>query len=269
MKFTKGILPILFLLILIHCKSKEHNRDKLTNDVYKKSWKQLFNGKDLDNWVVKINKHELGNNFKNTFGVENGLLKVSYDGYDNFSNQFGHLFYKTPFTNYKLRLAYRFMGEQAIGGEAWAAKNSGVMIHSQSPESMLVDQAFPLSLEVQLLGGVVANELRPTGNLCTPATMVSMKDTLVTKHCINSSSDTYYGEEWVYLEITVTKEKIIHKINGKTVISYATPVIGGQFLSSTSKEIQLQEGKALEGGYISLQSESHPIAFKNIEILEL
>lgn len=136
------------------------------------SWQKLFNGKNLDNWIVKIKGHELYDNFKNTFRVENGVLKVSYDGYDNFDNRFGHLFYKTPFTNYKLKLQYRFLGNQAKGGKSWATKNSGIMIYCQAPETMLLKQAFPLSLEVQLLGGIHFDEPRPSGNLCTPATNV-------------------------------------------------------------------------------------------------
>jgi hypothetical protein len=158
---------------------------------------------------------------------------------------------------------------QTKGGEAWATKNSGIMIHSQAPESMLLNQAFPLSLEVQLLGGITPNTPRSTGNLCTPATNVSIDNITVTNHCINANSQTYYGEEWVALEIIVTAENIIHKINGNTVITYSNPTIGGQFLSATSKETQLKNGQLLKEGYISLQSESHPIEFKNIELLEL
>ena len=265
MKQLGSFLIILSLFINCDIRKKENQKSKAT----KASWQQLFNGKDLNDWVVKINGHKLHDNFKNTFRVEKGILKVSYDGYENFENKFGLLTYKTPFSNYKFRLQYRFTGTQIKGGEAWAIKNSGVMIHSQAPESMLLDQAFPLSLEVQLLGGITPNTPRPTGNLCTPATHVSIDNVLVTNHCINANSETYYGEEWVALEIIVTKEKITHKINGKSVITYTNPSIGGDFLDSTSKEIQAKDGQSLKGGYISLQSESHPIEFKNIEILEL
>jgi len=265
MKELSSFFIILCLFINCDLKKKE-NKNK---NPIEASWQQLFNGKDLDNWIVKINGHKLNDNFKNTFRVENGILKVSYGGYENFENRFGLLTYKTPFSNYKLRLEYRFTGSQTKGGEAWARKNSGVMIHSQAPKSMLLNQAFPLSLEVQLLGGITSDTPRPTGNLCTPATHVYINDALVTNHCINANSETYYGEEWVALEIIVTKEKITHKINGKTTITYTNPTIGGQFLDGTSKETQLKDGQALTSGYISLQSESHPIEFKNIEILEL
>jgi hypothetical protein len=264
MKQTGSIFIILLLFISCDLKKKEYQKSKLVEA----SWRQLFNGKDLEDWIVKINGHKLHDNFKNTFRVVNGILKVSYDGYADFENRFGLLTYKTPFSNYKFRLQYRFIGNQTKGGEAWATKNSGVMIYSQAPESMLLNQAFPLSLEVQLLGGITENIPRPRGNLCTPATHVFINNILVTEHYIDANSETYYGEEWVALEIIVTKENIVHKINGKTVITYKNLIIGGQFLEATSKEIQLKDGQALTSGYISLQSESHPIEFKNIEILE-
>src|SRR5688572_27185402 len=134
-------------------------------------WRQLFNGKDLDGWTPKITGHAWKENFGNTFRVENGVLKVSYDQYRDFANQFGHLFYKEPFSNYRLRIEYRFVGEQVMGGPDWAIRNSGVMIHCQKPETMDRDQKFPVSIEVQLLGGKGSGE-RPTANLCTPGTHV-------------------------------------------------------------------------------------------------
>lgn len=257
---SKIISLILVFTLVISCKN-----DAKINE----NWIQIFNGKNLDGWLVKINGYELNDNYKNTFRVENGAIKVSYDGYENFTDQFGHLFYKTPFSNYKLRLEYRFVGEQAAGGQSWATKNSGIMIHSQSPESMLVKQSFPLSLEFQLLGGINKNEPRPSGNLCTPATHVVMEGKLITEHCITANCKTYYGEEWITAEVIVNNDSITHYIDGQPVISYSNPTIGGQFLDTTSESIQSKNGQPLTSGYISLQSESHPIEFKNIELLEL
>ena len=257
---SKIISLILVFTLVISCKN-----DAKINE----NWIQIFNGKNLDGWLVKINGYELNDNYKNTFRVENGAIKVSYDGYENFTDQFGHLFYKTPFSNYKLRLEYRFVGEQVAGGQSWATKNSGIMIHSQSPESMLVKQSFPLSLEFQLLGGINKNEPRPSGNLCTPATHVVMEGKLITEHCITANCKTYYGEEWITAEVIVNNDSITHYIDGQPVISYSNPTIGGQFLDTTSESIQSKNGQPLTSGYISLQSESHPIEFKNIELLEL
>ena len=46
-----------------------------------REWIQLFNGKTLDGWDVKISGHDLNDNFGNTFRVENGLLETAYDAY--------------------------------------------------------------------------------------------------------------------------------------------------------------------------------------------
>ena len=271
MKFFLKISALIVLSIVFSCQKNQQQNNKNDKSVFvsKKQWKSLFNGNNLEGWIPKINGYALNNNYKNTFRAEDGVLKVSYNNYDTFTDQFGHLFYKTPFTYYKLRLQYRFVGKQVAGGQPWAAKNSGIMIHCQSPESMLIKQGFPISLEAQLLGGVDKAEPRPSGNLCTPGTHVEMDGKLITDHCITAKSKTFYGDEWITAEVTVNKDSITHYINGNAVISYKKPTIGGEFLDTTSKEIQAKDGQPLTGGYISLQSESHPIEFKNIEILEL
>ena len=181
-------------------------------------WMSLFNGKDLEGWVPKIRYHELGDNYLNTFRVEDGLLTVSYDGYEKFKNTFGHLIYKTPFSNYRIRLQYRFVGDQAKGGAGWAFKNSGIMVHGQSPESMAKDQEFPVSIEVQLLGGGGKRD-RSTANMCSPGTHIVMAGKLKKTHCINSDSKTFHDEQWVTAEVEVLGNKSIkHFINGELVM---------------------------------------------------
>ena len=262
MNFSNIIIGILSVFLLTNCKVKEEVRYKVSEE---NQWIQLFNGKDLNDWVVKIKGYPLNENYNNTFRVVNGLLQVSYDQYDNFNKTYGHIFYKNPFSSYKLKLQYRFIGNQANGGEGWAEKNSGIMVHSQLPNSIELNQDFPVSIEVQLLGGLNEGDKRPTGNLCTPGTHVEMDGKLFTNHCINSSSKTFYGEQWVNLEILVIKDSIItHKINGKEVLTYSKPQIGGEY-----NTLEKRRGEYLKEGYISLQSESHPIEFRNIKLLEL
>lgn len=233
----------------------------------KAEWIPLFNGKNLDGWEVKIRGYELGENYGNTFRVEDGLLKVSYDQYDAFDGKFGHLFYHKPFSNYVLRLEYRFTGEQAKGGPGWAIRNSGVMIHGESPRTMGKDQDFPASIEVQLLGGGGSGE-RSTVNLCTPGTNVVMDDKLITQHCNNSKSKTYHGDQWVTVEIEVHGNKVIkHIIDGKTVLEYHQPQLDER--DPHARELAAKQGKQLSGGTISLQSESHPVEFRKVELREL
>ena len=234
----------------------------------KPKWKKLFNGKDLNDWKIKISRHELGNNYNNTFRVEDGLLRVVYENYGDFKMQYGHIFYKQPFHSYILNVEYRFVGEQVTGGEGWAWRNSGLMLHCQDPETMNLDQKFPISIEVQLLGGNGTAE-RPTANLCTPGTHVKIKDTLFTTHCINSGSKTYHGDQWVKVQIIVLGDSLFrHIVDNNVVLEYTAARIGGGPADDYDSLVK-KDGMPLSSGYIALQSESHPVEFRKVEIFDL
>jgi len=233
----------------------------------KSGWISLFNGKDLEGWKVKIAGHELNDNYKNTFRVENGILKVSYDQYDKFDGKFGHLFYKDKFSHYILRVEYRFVGDQTPGAPGWAFRNNGIMVHCQSPETMTKDQSFPVSIEVQLLGGDGKNE-RSTGNLCTPGTHVVMDGKLITPHVIGSRSKTYHGDQWVTITVEVRGNSTIkHIMNGETVLEYQKPQLDEN--DPDAKKLIKNGDKMLHEGYIALQAESHPTEFRKVEMLPL
>ena len=230
-------------------------------------WVQLFNGKDLTGWQVKIKNHELGDNFGETFRVEDGVLRVSYDAYEKFDNRFGHLFYEEEFSHYRMRVEYRFVGKQVPGGPGWARRNSGVMLHGQTAASMRKDQSFPVSIEVQLLGGFGSGD-RPTANLCTPGTHVVMKSDLFKPHCLNSASKTYHGDQWVTVEIEVRGNQVIrHVVDGTAVLEYTNPQLDP---GDADAQRLIKDGDPLlSSGTISLQSESHPIEFRKVELLDL
>jgi hypothetical protein len=230
-------------------------------------WISLFNGKDLDGWTVKIKGHEPGDNYGDTFRVEGGVLKVGYDQYADFGGKFGHIFYKDKFSHYVLRVEYRFVGDQCRGGPGWALRNSGAMIHSQSAASMGKDQNFPVSIEVQFLGGDGKAD-RPTGNLCTPGTHVVMGGQLITRHCTNSRSKTFHGDQWVTAEVEVRGNATIkHKVNGETVLEYEKPQLDDN--DADARPLIEKGGKMLSEGYIALQAESHPVEFRKVELLPL
>jgi len=236
-------------------------------DKAEETWVSLFNGKNLDGWTPKIKGHEAGDNYGNTFRVEDGILKVCYDKYDNFGGKFGHLFYKDAFSNYRLRVEYRFVGDQVTGGPGWAFRNSGIMIHGQTPESMGKDQNFPVSIEVQTLGGKGTGE-RSTANLCTPGTHVVMDGELIKRHCTSSKSKTYHGDQWVTLEIEAHGNGVIkHIIDGETVLEYTQAQLDEN--DKDAKKLVKDGNTMLQGGTISLQSESHPVEYRKVEILVL
>jgi len=228
-------------------------------------WTELFNGKNLDNWTIKFTGFDLGVNYRDTFTVKEGLLVVSYDNWPDFNNEFGHMFYDAEFSNYNLRVEYRFVDEQVTDGPEWAFRNNGVMLHSQDPTSMTLAQEFPVSIEAQMLGGN-GTDPRPTGNVCTPGTNMVMAGELITRHCTNSSSETLHGDQWVTMVMEVRgSESIKQIVNGTLALEYQNIQLDPQ---DKDAQALLERGAPLmlDKGYIAIQAESHPIEFRKIEI---
>jgi hypothetical protein len=255
-KISSLLIAVLAMIFLLGCGSQKSKEGE---------WIQLFNGKDLEGWTPKVRGFELGVNFNNTFRVEEGLLKVRYDEYEDFDNRFAHLFYKDEFSHYIIRVEYRFVGNQVPGAPGWAFRNNGIMIHGQSAESMEVEQNFPTSIEVQLLGGDGA-ATRSTANLCTPGTNVVFDGNLHLDHCKNSTSDTFHGDQWVTVEIEVHGGEVIrHFVNGVQVMEYNQPQLDERD-GTYAKLLPASGDKILHKGTISLQGESHPTDFRKIEL---
>ncbi|HEY4653325.1 MAG TPA: DUF1080 domain-containing protein [Cyclobacteriaceae bacterium] len=232
-------------------------------------WVKLFNGRDLNDWIVKIHHHDAGTNFGNTFRVEDGVIKVRYDQYGDFNDQFGHLYYKEPFSHFHLIVEYRFAGELQPGAPDYTLLNSGVMFHSQDPRTMPKEQNWPISVEMQFLASLGDGNPRPTGNMCSPGTDIVYEGELYDGHCLNSTSGTFERDAWVRAELVVLGDSLItHMINGDTVLQYSKPTMGGGVVQGYDSAIW-QPGKALKSGYIALQSEGQPIDFRRVELRNL
>lgn len=258
-----NFLPPYFLsilLILVHFTSFGQVDNNETSE-----WISLFNGKNLDGWTVKIAGQPINNNLYDTFYAEDGILKVSYDGYEKFDMQFGHIFTNIAYSHYIFRVDYKIFGTGMADAPHWTNLNSGVMLHAQSPQSMRIKQGFPVSLEGQFLAeGATAGT--QTANAVTPGTHIEIDGKLTTEHIINSSSKLYPLETWVTFEAEVHgNELIIHRVNGEEVIRYTHPQ-----LDDTDKDairlLAAGTNKNLNQGFIALQAEGQPIWFKNIQI---
>lgn len=231
-------------------------------------WERIFNGQDLTGWQVKLTGHAVGDNYGETFRVQDGKLVVAYDAYETFDNTFGHIFFQEKLSHYRLRLAYRFVGEQVAGAPDWAYRNSGIKFHAPAPEKLPLDQTLLVAIEAQLLGGN-GTDPRPTANVCTAGTHIEMDGQLITQHCTESRSATYHGDQWVQVEIEVRGHAlVIHRVNGEEVLRYENPQLDDtdafarQLMASGTPRL-------LESGYIALQAESHPVEFRDIELLRL
>jgi hypothetical protein len=236
-----------------------------------KGWKPIFDGKTLNGWTPKIRGFPLGENWRDTFTVRDGVLRVSYEHYDKFGERFGHLFYKTPFKAYRLRLEYRFLGETPADTPAWAVANNGVMVFAQDPKTMALDASFPVSVEAQILGPA-GSAPRTNGNMCSPGTNVVMDGKLVSQHCINSKTPAPPNGQWQTFEVEVTPSgEVIERLNGAETIRFSQVQLDPTGNMADSKPLIAAAGGrlALTGGYIALQSEGAPIEFRDIRIKEL
>jgi len=255
----------LCIVLFSQCKTIEVASSNKHSD-----WEPLFNGKDIKGWTIKIHHYDVGNNYANTFRVEDGVLKVRYDKYEgDFNERYGHLYYDTPYSYYHLIIEYRFVGDLHPGAPDYTLLNSGVMYHSQNPRTMLKEQDWPISVEMQFLGGIEEGKTRPTGNMCSPGTDIVYNGVIDPNHCVKSTSKTYYGDEWVKAELIVRGDSLItHIINGKKVLEYSKPQIGGGIVNRYDPQLKI-DGKLLNSGFIALQSEGQPIDFRNVVLKNL
>ena len=233
-------------------------------------WISLFNGKDLTGWTIKIAKHPLGENYADTFRIEDGILKVNYDGYGKFDQQYGHLFTNVAYSHYIVRLEYRFTGAMMADAPKYVNLNSGVMLHAQPPQSMRLDQGFPCSLEMQFLADEGKGP-RSTCNLCTPGTHVEMGGKLITQHIVKSSAPSFPADEWVRVEAEVHgNEQIIHRVNGVEVLRYQRPQLDPTCkIAPASDLVEVGSNLMLSYGHIALQAEGQPVWFRKIELMSL
>lgn len=238
----------------------------------KDAWRSIFNGRNLDGWAPKVNHRPAGENWRNTFVVKGGTLRVSYAEYGgHFTDEYAHLIYKKPLSSYRLRLEYRFLGPATPGAQAWADRNSGVMLHGQAPQEMALDQPYPVSVEAQLLGGGPGETHRPTGNVCTPGTTVSIDGQPMKAHCRDSTSPTFHDGEWVRFEVEVHGGRLVRQyVNGQLVMEYGDLHLDPtEFKRFANIDPGDRKPEALASGYISLQGESSPVEFRHIELMEL
>ncbi len=229
-------------------------------------WISLFNGKNLDGWQMKIAGNPLGANFGNTFRVADGILSIRYDEYGNFNNRFGALYFNKKLTNYRLRVEYRFVGETTPGAPSWGYRDGGIQYHGQDPATMALEQQFPVCLEYNLHGGN-GKEERPTGEICTPGTKVEIGGSPNAAFCTPPVvKRTFHGDQWVRAEIEVRDGTITHFVNGEQIMQFSNPRYDSAH--AVGKTLIVGGNDQVRSGFISLQSNSHPMDFRKVELME-
>ncbi len=256
------LLLIVMPFLLQSCVSKKVSVEQRDT----KKWVSLFNGKNLDNWKPKIAGYKLGENFGNTFRVENGILSTRYDKYDSFNNRFGALYYDKKFTNYRLKVEYRFVGSLTPGAPSWGFRDGGIQYYCQSPATVGLDQPFPVCLEYNLHGGN-GKEERPTGEICVSGMFVEINAKRNESNCTPPTvKRTFHGDQWVTAEIDIHDGKITHFVNGEQIIQFENPTFDSTH--PVAKNFIIGGSDVVKEGYISLQSNSHPMDFRRVEIME-
>lgn len=256
------------LIFITACGDRPDQQAINDTETEKKEWIYLFNGENLEGWDYKLAGYELNEDPFNTLRVEDGLLRVSYDEYERWGGELGHFFYHEPFSHYHIVVEYRFIGDQPADGPDWGFRNNGIMMHSQSAESMTLEQLLPISFEMQLLGGDGVNE-RPNGNLYLPGTQVILDGELTDQDYYASGSRTFHGDDWVRAEAIVLGDSLIqHILDGEVVMEYSKPRMGGSGPDFYDPDVK-EYGKPLTSGYIAFQMETHPTDFRTIKLLPL
>lgn len=260
MKLSKLFFSLLVLL-LFSCVGN----NSITNTNTQK-WESLFNGKNLDGWQIKIAGYPLGENHNNTFRVEDGVLSTRYNEYDSFRSKFGALYFNKKYTNYRLKVEYRFVGQLTPGAPTWGLRDGGIQYHCQPPATVGLTQSFPVCLEYNLHGGNGKDD-RPVGEICVSGMSVEVDGKKNTSNCTPATiKRTFHGDQWVTAEIDVRDSLIVHYVNGEEILRYKNPkydpvhAVGKTFIVSGDDKVR--------SGFISMQSNSHPMDFRKVEIME-
>ncbi|SFB25630.1 3-keto-disaccharide hydrolase [Algoriphagus aquimarinus] len=266
--FRKILVASILGTALISCSAEK--KETQVAEQPKAEWIDMFNGENLEDWTAKIYHHESGDNYQNTFRVVDGTIEVNYDDYnEGFNDRYGHLFYKKPFSSFHMTWEYRFTEQWLEDAASYTYRNSGVMFHSQAPETILKEQDWPISVEWQMLAEEKEGVPRPTGNMCSPGTDVFFEGKKDPRHCINSTSPTFKWDEWVKADLIVYGDSlVVHLVNDVKVLEYTLPQIGGGVANGFDPKYK-EDGKLLKEGYIGLQSEGQGVIFKNLKIKEL
>ncbi|EAZ80775.2 3-keto-disaccharide hydrolase [Algoriphagus machipongonensis] len=267
---SKYILLFVMGVVSISCTSGNSTNNEVKPENQQSDWQVMFNGENLDGWIPKIQHHETGDNYAETFRVKDGIIEVNYDDYnEGFDDRYGHLFYEKPFSSFHMTWEYRFTDQWLEDAASYTYRNSGVMFHSQAPNSILKEQDWPISVEWQMLAEEKEGVPRPTGNMCSPGTDVFFEGEKDPRHCINSTSPTFQWDEWVRADLIVYGDSlVIHMVNGDTVLRYTKPQIGGGTATRFDPNIKV-DGTPLKSGYIGLQSEGQGVLFRDLRIKEL
>lgn len=224
-------------------------------------WEPLFNGTDLTGWYSYLPSQGVNRDPEGVFRAENGLLHIL--GVENKGErEFGYLATERSFSNYQLRLEFRW-GAERFRPRHDKKRDSGVIYHVSGR-----DGVWPQGVEYQiqegdtgdfwLLGGTT---LTTTVESVRPAEpryeqnglpYTSRRGDFVR---IIKNGTFESGTDWNTVDIIVRGDTATHLINGQ--------------VNNRAYSLHTPSGAALTGGKILLQAEGAEIFYRNIQIRSL
>lgn len=190
---------------------------------------RLFNGNDLDNWIIYTGEEQVDP--ESMFWVEEGMIQTS--GKPN-----GYIRTKNTYSNFKLHVEWRWLEEPT---------NSGVLIHVRGR-----DRIWPNAIECQLMhehAGDLVLIGKGAGVIVGDSTylVTSEENRYIIIARQQEVSENTPGQ-WNSYDITSSDGTIEVMVNG--------------ILQNEGHDMTLTEG------YILLQSEGSPMQFRNIYLEE-
>ncbi len=272
------------------------------------NWIQMLRKGDtkLSDWTPKIQGHAAGENPYNSFSygeTSDGQPRlIVTDTVSNTSSYgYGHLFYKTAYSDYIVRAKYHFPTKESFAGGAgsWTIQNNGLMLHCQSAASMDKGQDYPKSIENQLIGYWSYGDGSPpnttTSNLCLVNTSVNYHGQWYSDgtghHCTqskfhslaydssttpakgaNSTNATWPGKDiWEYaMDRVIDSTSMTFYMRSRPDTAWDSVLGVTQIrLGLTNTSSGPGSTTALGSGYISIQMEGTSTEFASIEVLNL
>lgn len=236
-------------------------------------WELLFNGADLDDWTFF--QEGVGETDKfNAVAIEDGGLRFLGSSYRPGPNAgFGHLATKRSFSNYHLRLDFRW-GSRRFAPRTLAKRNSGLLYHMAPTRNVLFPDCVEFQFEEGDLGDAIVINARaiegpnlggtPVWPNYPPFLPRTYGPTLefggLTRQWYRRVSDFEIRDGWNTIDLIAFDDQAAHIVNGRIT----TTLFG-----LINKPVAGQAPVPLKSGRIALELEGAEIEYRNVMIRTL
>ena len=224
------------------------------------AWEPLFNGSDLSGWYSYLPSKGKNNDLEGVFRAENGMIHI-LGVEDHGAREFGYLATEKSYSNYHLRLEYRW-GDKRFAPRDRSKRDSGVVYHVTGP-----DTVWPDGVEYQIQEGDTGDFWLLGGpTLTTTVASTRPKEPQYAQNGLPYTSrsgrfvrivkdETHERAGWNTVDIIVQGDTATHMINGQ--------------VNNRAYSLHTPGGDSLNAGKILLQAEGAEVFYRNIQIRQL